>query len=142
MGPLNLPISGSVYLDAQIIIYSVERRPSFWPKLQTFWSLVQSGSIKLFSSELSVLESLVEPIRSGDVVREQEFQTFFVQPSIELIPITRQTLLAAARVRAATPKLKAPDAIHIATAQALNCNHVLTNDFGWRAVPSLPVVLL
>jgi predicted nucleic acid-binding protein len=142
VGPLNLPSSGTVYLDAQIIIYSVERRPSFWPKHQGFWKSVQNGQIKLCSSELSLLEALVEPIRSGDSVREQEFHTFFVQPSIELIPITRPILLAAARVRASTPKIKGSDAIHVATAQALSCDHVLTNDLEWRAVAGLPVVLL
>jgi predicted nucleic acid-binding protein len=42
----------------------------------------------------------------------------------------------------ATTKLKTPDALHAATASDAGCALFITNDVGFRAVASLPLVIL
>lgn len=58
-----------------------------------------------------------------------------------LAPITQAILIEAAEIRAATD-LKLPDAIHVATAMALGCDALLTNDRSLRAAPGMSVRLL
>ncbi len=52
-----------------------------------------------------------------------------------------QILREAARLRAIT-KLRTPDAIHAATALQIGCALFVTNDKGFKNVPSLPHVIL
>lgn len=66
----------------------------------------------------------------------------FREPGILLAPITAAVLREAARLRAAIPALRTPDALHAATALLEGCTLFLTNDKGFRRVPRLPVVLL
>jgi hypothetical protein len=59
-------------------------------------------------SELTLLETLIAPLRNG-----------FRQPNTALVPITRDVLREAARLRPATPGLRTPDALHAAATALL-----------------------
>ena len=59
-----------------------------------------------------------------------------------MISVAREILLEAARLRAATPALKTPDAIHAATALLHNCSVFITNDVGFRRILGLRIILL
>jgi predicted nucleic acid-binding protein len=58
-----------------------------------------------------------------------------------MVPVSRDILVAAARLRAET-NMKLPDAIHIATAQITGCSYLLTNDSHLRAIPGLTILSL
>src|SRR5262249_25587905 len=66
MGTLTVPSSGLVCIDTMTLIYTVERYPAYWPILQPLWQAAQAGSIEIVSSELTILEALVGPLKSGD----------------------------------------------------------------------------
>jgi predicted nucleic acid-binding protein len=51
-------------------------------------------------------------------------------------------LREAARLRATIAGLRAPDAIHAATALLSGCALFVTNDAGFKRVPGLPLVVL
>ncbi|HEY8503718.1 MAG TPA: PIN domain-containing protein, partial [Gemmataceae bacterium] len=116
MGSLTLPSSGLVYLDTQVVIYSVETHATYWPLLQPVWQVAQAGTFQLVSSELTLMETLVGPLRSGDSVLQAAYEQLFQSPEIRLLPITLPIPREAARLRAATPALRTPDALHAATA--------------------------
>ena len=59
MGPLTLRPSDLVYLDANPIIYAVEKHPLDGPLLRPLWLAAQAGVIEVVSSELVLMESLV-----------------------------------------------------------------------------------
>jgi hypothetical protein len=61
MGSLILPPSGPVYVDAQIIIYSVEKHPAYSPALRPLWEAVARGDLEVLTSELTLMETLVGP---------------------------------------------------------------------------------
>jgi hypothetical protein len=65
MGALTLPASGLVYIDTMTLIYTVERYPAYYPLLEPLWRAAQSGTIEIVSSELTLMETLVGPLKSG-----------------------------------------------------------------------------
>ena len=58
MGPLILPPSGLVYLDASCLIYSVERIEPYRTLLQPMWEQAQDGNLAIVSSPILVMETL------------------------------------------------------------------------------------
>ena len=141
MGALTLPDSGPIYLDANGFIYSVERVEPYRGLLDPMWRQAQSGVFRVISSELSLLETLVKPLREGNTVLETLFRRIFEANEVSLIPATRALWEDSARLRAATG-LRTPDALHAATALRARCTLFVTNDGAFRRVSGLPVVVL
>ncbi len=141
MGALTLPSSGLVYLDANPIIYTVEKHPVYAPLLQPLWLAAQTNAIEAISSELALMEALVGPFKGGNAALERQYERALLGTDLRLIPITQPILREAARLRATT-KLKTPDALHLATAQHAGCVLFVTNDAGFRGIASLPLAIL
>lgn len=142
MGSLSLPSSGSVYLDANSIIYSVEGVEPYRTLLEPLWLSSGPATFWLVSSELTLLEVLVRPIKTGNARLESNFRTILQRSSdVQLIPVTTVILERAAQLRAANG-LKTPDAIHAATALEHGCTLFVTNDATFRRVPGLPITIL
>ena len=59
---MTLPSSGQIYVDANSVIYTVEKHPIYGPLLEPLWHAAQAGSIEVVSSELTLLECLVSPL--------------------------------------------------------------------------------
>lgn len=141
MGPLTLPTAGSVYLDASGFIYSVERVEPYQTLLEPMWRQARSGIFAIVTSDISVLETLVKPLREGDMLLERMFRSLLDSHEVRLVPATRELWEYAASLRADTG-LQTPDALHAATALAAGCALFLTNDTDFRRVRGLPVVVL
>ena len=108
MGSLKLPNSGNVYVDANIVLYSVDVHPVYFPICLPVWESAQSGAISVVSSELILVETLVGPLRSEDALLFERRKSLWDHENISLLPITRDILMEAARLRAAIPGLKTP----------------------------------
>lgn len=141
MGSLTVPSAGLVYLDANSVIYSVEKHPVYWPLLQPLWLAAKGKTIEIVSSDLTLMETLVGPLKSGDTALANTYEQLFQQAQTRLLTITQPILREAARLRATT-KLRTPDALHAATAQQAGCVLFVTNDAGFRGLTSLPLVIL
>ena len=141
MGALTLPASGLVYIDTMTLIYTVERYSAYLPLLEPLWRTAQTGSIEIVSSELTLMEALVGPLKSGNTILENTFEQALLGTNMRLLPITQVILREAARLRA-TSKLRTPDALHAATALQAGCVLFISNDAGFRGVASLPLVIL
>jgi predicted nucleic acid-binding protein len=142
VGTIAIPAAGLVYLDAPALIYSLEAHPKYWPLLRPLWQAVKAGQVTLATSELSLLEVLVMPLRRRDEALITSCRKLLESEGMQLFPVSRPVLLDAARLRAEMPALRTPDAIHVATALLAHCALFLTNDRGLRAVPKLPVTFL
>ncbi len=141
MGRLILPPGSIAYLDASPIIYSVEEHPVYWHPLQDVWTSLDSGEITVVTSELSLLETLVVPIRDHNTDLINAYDTLLTGFKVALIPIDISHLREAARLRA-LQNLKTPDAIHAATAILAGCTHLITNDPSFRRVEAIEVAVL
>jgi predicted nucleic acid-binding protein len=141
VGSLTLPLSGLVYLDANPIIYTVEKHPVLSPLLQPLWQAARARTIEVVSSDLALMETLVGPIKNGDSALQATYERALLGTDLRLLPITQFILRESARLRATT-KLKTPDAVHLATAQTAGCALFVTNDAGFRSAATIPVVIL
>ena len=143
MGALTLPARGLVYVDANSVIYSIERvEPYHHTLLLPLWQAVAAGSISVTASELTLLEVLVKPLRTGNLRLEAGFRRLLERTrGVYLEPVSRPVVERAAQLRAST-NLKTPDALHAATALEHGCALFLTNDPAFRRVPGLPVTVL
>jgi predicted nucleic acid-binding protein len=130
-----------IYLDACAIIEAREKPTPAGRALANLIVKASGTSTLLTTSELSLVEVLVEPLR-GLVDRaaleedpeSREYHDWYVGnlvPDSSLIrsialevPILKQAALLRARVKS----LRAPDAIHIASAIFVKCSHFITGD--------------
>ena len=142
MGQLALPDSAHVYIDTVVAIYAIEQTPTYGVLLNSLWNSLQAGNIEVFTSELTLMETLVVPIRNSDTFLIDAYEQLLRSPQMQLIPISQTVLREAARLRAITPSLRTPDAIHAATATTSGCTQFLTNDRQLRTVANLLVVIL
>lgn len=141
MGHLTLPDSGSIYLDTSGFIYSVEGVEPYYSLLEPMWRQAQDGQFVIVGSDITVLETLVIPLRQGNTFLEGKFRDTFNADEVEIIPITRPVWEEATRVRATTG-LQTPDALHAAAAIHSGCTLFVTNDTDFRRVSDLPVAVL
>lgn len=141
MGPLTSLPPGEVYVDANILIYTIERVAPYALLLDPLWQELAARGERAMTSELVVLETLVGPMRAGNTTLEALFRrVLFRSPTLRLAPITMGVLEHAAQLRAHTPGLKTPDAIHAATALEAGAAMFITNDMAFQRIPGLKVV--
>lgn len=116
MVALNVPETGAVYLDANCVIYSIERVAPFHEMLELLMRRAGSAEVSLVTSELTLLECLVKPLRDrNDKVVALFRAVLTASNEVRMLPITRSVIELAAKIRA-DHALRTPDALHAATA--------------------------
>lgn len=140
MGTLSAPPSGYVYVDANTVIYAVERIEPYRTVLEPLWPAAQQRQISFITSELTWLETLVKPLRDNNTRLETLFRSFLTAQEMLLVPATLPIWEHAARLRGLG--LKTPDALHAATAITVGCSAFITNDPIFQRVNQLPVTIL
>jgi predicted nucleic acid-binding protein len=137
-----------VYLDTNIFIAAYESAGA--RSDHAFWVLwaIERGEIRGVTSELTLAELLPGPIEDGnDELANAYKQILTDSPHMQVQPVTRETLIETALLRAGRPGLKLPDAVHCATARRAACTAMVTDDrrmprnVGVRIVPFGPFVL-
>ena len=84
MGPLILPLTGLVYIDASGLIYSVERVEPYRPPLEPMWQGAQDGNLTIVSSPVLLIEAVVKPLLDGNVFGDN-FQEIRNLTALQLI---------------------------------------------------------
>jgi predicted nucleic acid-binding protein len=94
---------------------------------------MDDAEISVVTSELTLAEVLVKPIKDQNLTAQQAYRDFLIStPVLQVVPISRAILEAAADLRATT-KLKLPDAIHFATSNLSGCDSFLSNDVNFKS---------
>ena len=142
MGSVTLASGSRLYLDANAIIYAAET-PERFPSLGVVLDRVDLGDLSAITSALTLAEVLVMPLRKANALAVASYQNRLASgPTLTVADVSRDVLIRAATIRATTPAVKLPDAIHAATALVAGCDVFLTNDLRLRSVPGLRVVTL
>jgi len=128
-----------VYLDSNIVIYTVEQNPIFSPKARTRLTTARAAGDSLMISDLTRMECLVGPLKSGDAAVEADFHTFFGVTSV--VAITATVCDRAARIRA-THNFKPMDSLQLAAAVEHGANRFLTNDTRLNSFTGLTIEVL
>jgi len=126
--------SGPVALDTAIFIYFIEEDQAFLPLIEGIFTSIDSGSLMVVTSTLTLLETLAVPIRARNRQLAERYEILLSQSrGLFLMDLDRPLLRRAAEVRALTG-LKTPDALQVATALNTGCTAFVTNN---RQIPSL-----
>ena len=142
MGLLNSLHGDRIYLDVNVWIYGLEGYPDFLVDLTALFQAIEQGRLTAVTSELSLAEALVKPMKDQNLAAQAIYQQAISdRDHVEVLPVDRKILIQSAQLRT-TNKLKLPDAIHLATAISSNCSTFLTNDKGFCTAKQLPVVIL
>jgi predicted nucleic acid-binding protein len=143
MGLVSNLTGQRIYLDTNVFIYALNGFPAYTTLLAELLDAVESGDVSAVTSELALAELLIIPFRHGNVEEENRCRMILrPRPHLSLLPVDMDVLEATARLRAALPTMRTPDAIHAATAQLARCDAFLTNDRRLKAIPGLRIQLL
>jgi predicted nucleic acid-binding protein len=133
---------GPVALDTAIFIYFLEAHPVYRPLVVPVFAAIDRGELIGVTSTLTLMESLVVPLRAGNLPLAERYETLLTEShGLAMVDVDLDLLRAAAYVRAAT-RAKTPDAIQAATALVGGCSVFLTNDNRFPALPGLRVLAL
>jgi predicted nucleic acid-binding protein len=131
-----------VYVDTSAVIYYVEKIEPYRTASIPLWDALQAGQQEVVSSDLTLLEVLVKPLRTGNTALATMYRDVVLGTiGFTSVPIDRAVLESAAGLRAAL-NLKTPDAIHAATALQARSTLLVTNDAVFRKVSGLTVAVL
>nr|WP_319538552.1 type II toxin-antitoxin system VapC family toxin [uncultured Methanospirillum sp.] len=143
MGITDSILGDRIYLDTNIFIYALEAFPEYLELIQSLFSSIDSGKYKAVTSELTLAEVLVKPLIDHNAELEYVYQsTIQSSDSIDVIPISRDILIEAAKNRAGSPSIHLPDAIHAATARLHQCSSFITNDKRLASLSGIQVIIL
>ncbi|MDQ0513075.1 type II toxin-antitoxin system VapC family toxin [Ancylobacter amanitiformis] len=142
MGRLNGVNSFRIYWDTSVFIRLVEDDDELSYRLGALQLYAFDGDVvSLRSSELTLAELLVRPLRDNDTELIDIYRRLLrSNAALTIGPVDRPCLEMAARIRADRKEIKLPDAIHIATARLMNCTHFVTGDRRLRGQADMPWV--
>lgn len=118
----------TLYLDANVIIYAIERNHSWSRTTKFLLDAIDRKALRAVTSELALAEVLAKPMARNDHNLLQKYQRLFAPDSeLAMIQIDRDVLVLAARLQGEL-KVKLFDAIHLSTARLSGCDFFLTED--------------
>jgi predicted nucleic acid-binding protein len=133
---------GPVALDTAIFLYFVEEHPVYLPLVEPVFEGIDHGDVQGVTSTLTVLETIVVPLRSGDEALARRYESLLTHSrGLKLVHLDLGLLRAAAHLRAVT-RLKTPDAIQLAAALSEGCSTFLTNDHRYPQLPGIRILQL
>jgi predicted nucleic acid-binding protein len=142
MGRVSAELGTKVYLDANIVIYAIEGFADLADQIQALLQALDDAEISAVTSELTLAEVLVKPIKDQNLAAQQAYRTFLTStPVLRVVSISRIILEEAAYLRATT-SLKLPDALHLATSNLSGCDSFLSNDDLFKSIGAGNVKLL
>lgn len=129
----------AVYLDANPLIYAVEREPAAAEPMQALLRALGERPGMAVTSELTLGEIMVGVEKRADAQLKRTYRKLLIGSGLfDLRPVSRGILLQAARYRAvaypdaAEPRQDRrnyyPDAVHIVTALEARCRYFVTGD--------------
>jgi len=135
----NHPVIG---LDTPLFIYHLEDHPRYSPLTEIIFSALENGINKGVTSYLTLMEILVKPKTEGllQVARDYEYYlTTF--PNLTFYEMGLDVARKASDLRSAD-RIKAPDAIQLATAILCGATAFLTNDKIFERVKGVDILIL
>jgi len=132
----------TVGLDTAPIISFIERNPLYVDMMRSFFQAVQKNECAVVTSTITLLETLVVPLRHGNINLARQYRDILFKTkghiTISLFPSIAEE---AARLRA-SHNISTPDSIQMATAIFGGASFFLTNDTRLPSLPNLKTLVL
>ena len=131
---LTLRKNMSVFLDTAPLIYFWEQHERYFPALAAFFDEVYDNDILCCVSLVTYIEIVTLPLKQGDRRLAFKYRNYLVNSAnFQLAPFDLSIADTTARFRA-EHRLRTPDAIQLATADACGVDYILTNDMAWKNI--------
>jgi predicted nucleic acid-binding protein len=131
-----------MFLDTALVIYFVERNPTYAALVDDIFNRIDSGAVQTVTSPITLMECLVVPIQKSQAKVQQDFTDLIVSgANVRFVGLDSSIAQLAAKLRA-DHGLKLADAFQAATAVISGCGALLTNDLGLKRVPGISVLVL
>lgn len=118
----------SVFLDTAPFIYLLDENERYLKQMQSLFDQFVSSGVRMVTSVVTAEEYLVFPLRGNNIGKISAFFEFCSDCGIEIIPISLETAVKAAAIRAKYTHFKSMDALQLAVAVTMGCGIFLTND--------------
>lgn len=131
-----------VYLDANVLIGFTEKPERLADATIALWEAIEDGRVSGMTSWISWSEVAVFPLRDDMSDLLDLYRDIFdgIYLPIEVAGVSRDVVVRAARLRADHVGLKLPDALHVATALAFDCDAFVTSDRRLGVIPRLSIL--
>lgn len=118
----------SVCIDTALFIYFIERNPVYLNAVRPVFAKIDKGETEAITSTLTLLEVLVHPFRTNDVMLAEKYREILLNSEgITTFEILNEISEIASKLRAEYA-IKAPDALQISTGIFYRADKFLTND--------------
>ncbi len=118
-----------IALDTNIFVYAYERSDESGERARTLLKKIIQPKSKIFLSVLVFEEFLVKIYKKGLQKKLNQYESFLTGGGIfTVLDVNRQIARVAAKLRATYPSLRAPDAIHLASAIEAGVKVFITTD--------------
>jgi predicted nucleic acid-binding protein len=131
-----------VFLDTAPVIFFIERDPSYSALVDEIFDRIDAGTLHAVTSPVTLAECLVQPMRRGLIQAQRDFTDLIVfGANVTFQRLDDATGQRAADLRARYNLLLA-DAFQVAAALDGGCDALLTNDYAFRRVQELTILIL
>lgn len=129
-------------LDTPVLIYLLQRNPTYIDRVREVMREVQSGSTVAIFSAIGLIEILTGPKKQGrHDLAAQYRETLFNFPNLTVRGLNQRIIEYASDLRASY-NISTPDAIHLATAIDSGVSKFITNDRSLKKIREIKVELL
>jgi predicted nucleic acid-binding protein len=129
-----------IYLDTNIVVYTVENTPGFGPKARLRLDTARRSGDHFAVSDLVRMECCSHPFARGDTALLAVYDAFFNLPEVQFVPIDTSVFRRATVIRG--HGFRTVDALHLAAAAEAGCGLFLTNDTRLSRFVDVPVEVL
>lgn len=131
-----------IALDTSIFIYQLEANARYVALTDHIFSWLERPGSKAVTSTITMTELLVQPYRSAEEARVDEFYGLLsTYPNLDWIAPDLEIADLAARLRA-LHHLRTPDALQAATASHAGATALITNDAMFERVQAFETLVL
>jgi predicted nucleic acid-binding protein len=129
-------------VDTMVWIYNLERQSLPYAAATRMLRLIESGAVAGVTSEVTVMELMVRPLRMNLADIAAGYESLVVNfPNLVIAPLDRIAMRRAADLRARF-NLHALDALQLAACLAHGATVFVTNDRRLRRVTDIEVIML
>lgn len=127
-------------IDTNVLIYYIEEHPIFMKKVEILINTIENGDAIGITSDITLLELLVKPIREGRFDLVNQYKTI-LSTKLEMVPMDETIALKAAELRAKYG-FRTSDAIQLASVIQRKGDVFITNDKGLKSIKEIEVLSL
>lgn len=134
-------MTGKIFIDTPVLIYLVEKNPSFFEPVSLFLAESIESGHSLCTSVITVAEFGIKPRKLNRIDTLSKFERI-VKSLLEVQQIDWDVAEISSILRAKYTSLRASDSLQIACAIKNKCSRFVTNDKRLKSIKEISIQLI